>query len=92
MNQGEVTHSFPHPPQEPGTHIKRARVGECLLCRLMPLRPEFLMGKVTLWLHERWGVQRGLVVPGATDLELFEVHPLSAAGAVWLLPGHKYGD
>lgn len=87
--EGEVSRSCSHPPQEPGTHIKRARVGERLFCHLMPLRPEFLMGKVTLWLHERWGAQRGLVVPGATDLEPFEVHPLSAAGAVWLLLGHK---
>lgn len=34
----------------------------------------------------RWGAQRGLVVPGATDLELFEVLrylPLGLFGCCW---------
>lgn len=28
--------ALPHPPQEPGTHMKRALVGKRLLCHLMP--------------------------------------------------------
>lgn len=92
VNEGEVTWR-PSPTSGARCPPGKGSGGRGPALSSDAIKPEFLMGKVTLWLHKRWGVgvQGGLVVPGAPGRGPFEGHRYLHRGYLASV-GHKQGD